>query len=41
MLCIHSSFQLQEIADDKLASGEYNIITTKTFCVLDNDEKHE
>ena len=38
--CVHSSFQLQDIADDELASGElasgdYNIIATKSFCVWD------
>ena len=33
--CVHSSFQLQDIADDELASGNYHIITAKTFCVWD------
>ena len=39
--CVHSSFQLQDIADDELASGNYNIITTKTFCVWDREKPHE
>ncbi len=39
--CVHSSFQLQDIADGELASGDYNIITTKTFCVWDREEHHE
>ena len=39
--CVHSSFQLQDIADDQLASGDYNIITAKTFCVWDREEQHE
>ena len=39
--CVHSSFQLQYIADDELASGDYNIITAKTFCVWDREEHHE
>ena len=44
--CVHSSFQLQDIADDELASGElasgnYNIITAKTFCVWDREGQHE
>ena len=38
--CVHSSFQLQDIADDELASGDYNIITAKTFCVWDREEQH-
>lgn len=38
--CVHSSFQLQDIADE-LASGNYNIITAKTFCVWDRDKLHE
>ena len=39
--CVHSSFQLQDIADDELASGSYNIITAKTFCVWDREKHHE
>lgn len=39
--CVHSSFQLQDIADDELASGDYNIIATKAFCVWDREEHHE
>ena len=39
--CVHSSFQLQDIADDELASGNYNIITAKTFCVWDREKPHE
>ncbi len=39
--CVHSSFQLQDIADGELASGDYNIITTKTFCVWDREGHHE
>ena len=39
--CVHSSFQLQDIADEELATGNYNIITAKTFCVWDKDERHE
>ena len=38
--CVHSSFQLQDIADDELASGGYNIITAKTFCVWDREGQH-
>ena len=33
--CVDASFRLQDIADDELASGNYNIITAKTFCVWD------
>ena len=32
--CVHSSFQLQDITDDELASGNYNIINTKTFLCM-------
>ena len=39
--CVHSSFQLQDIADDELASGNYNIINAKTFCVWDREKHHE
>ena len=39
--CVHSSFQLQDITDEELASGNYNIITAKTFCVWDREEQHE
>ena len=39
--CVHSLFQLQDIADDELASGDYSIITAKTFCVWDREEHHE
>ncbi len=39
--CVHSSFQLQDIADDELASGNYNIINAKTFCVLDREKHYE
>ena len=39
--CVHSSFQLQDIADDELASGYYNIIATKTFCVWDREKHYE
>ena len=39
--CVHSSFQLQDIADEELASGDYNIITAKTFCVWDREKHHE
>ena len=39
--CVHSSFQLQDIADDALASGDYGIITAKTFCVWDREKHHE
>ena len=40
--CVHSSFQLQDIADDELASGElasgnYDVVAAKTFCVWDKD----
>ena len=43
--CVHSSFQLQDIADDELASGElasgsYDVASAKTFCVWDKDERH-
>ena len=42
--CVDASFRLQDIADDELASGElasgnYNIITAKTFCVW--EKPHE
>ena len=33
--CVDASFRLQDIADDELASGDYNIIATKSFCVWD------
>lgn len=33
--CVDASFRLQDIADDELATGNYNIITAKTFCVWD------
>ena len=39
--CINSSFQLQDIADDELESGEYNIVATKAFCILDVEKPHE
>ena len=44
--CVDASFRLQDIADDELASGElasgnYNIITAKTFCVLDREKPYE
>lgn len=38
--CVDASFRLQDIADE-LASGNYNIITTKTFCVWDREKTHE
>ena len=39
--CVDASFRLQDIADEELASGNYNIITAKTFCVWDRNEGHE
>lgn len=39
--CVDASFRLQDIADDELASGNYNIITAKTFCVWDREKPHE
>ena len=39
--CVDSSFQLQDIADDELASGDYNIIATKAFCILDVEKPNE
>lgn len=39
--CVHSSFQLQDIADDELASGNYKIITAKAFCVWDREKPYE
>ena len=39
--CVDASFRLQDIADDELASGNYNIITAKTFCVWDREKHHE
>ena len=39
--CVDASFRLQDIADDELASGNYNIITAKTFCVWDREKSHE
>ena len=38
--CVDASFRLQDIADDELASGDYNIITAKTFCVWDREGQH-
>ena len=39
--CVDASFRLQDIADEELASGDYNIITAKTFCVWDREKPHE
>ena len=39
--CVDASFRLQDIADDELASGNYNIITAKTFCVWDREKPYE
>ena len=39
--CVDASLRLQDIADDELASGNYNIITAKTFCVWDREKPHE
>ena len=39
--CVDASFRLQDIADDELASENYNIITAKTFCVWDREKPHE
>ena len=39
--CVDASFRLQDIADDELASGDYNIIATKSFCVWDREKPHE
>ena len=44
--CVDASLRLQDIADDELASGElasgnYNIITAKTFCVWDREKHYE
>ena len=39
--CVDASFRLQDIADEELATGNYNIITAKTFCVLDREKPHE
>lgn len=39
--CVDASFQLQDIADDELATGNYNIITAKTFCVWDREKPYE
>ena len=39
--CVHSSFQLQDIADGELASGSYDVAAAKTFCVWDREKPHE
>ena len=39
--CVDASFRLQDIADEELATGDYNIIATKTFCVWDREKPHE
>ena len=39
--CVDASFRLQDVADEELATGNYNIITAKTFCVWDREEHHE
>ena len=39
--CVDASFQLQDIADEELATGNYNIITAKTFCVWDREKSYE
>ena len=39
--CVDASFRLQDIADDELASGDYNIIATKSFCVWEREKPHE
>ena len=39
--CVNDSLRLQDIADDELASGNYSIITAKTFCVWDREKLHE
>ena len=39
--CVDASFRLQDIADEELATGNYNIITAKTFCVWDREKAHE
>ena len=39
--CVDASFRLQDIADDELASGDYNIIATKSFCVWDREKPNE
>ena len=39
--CVHSSFQLQDIADDEIASGSYDVAAAKTFCVWDREKHHE
>ena len=39
--CVEASFRLQDIADEELATGNYNIITAKTFCVWDREKPYE
>ena len=39
--CVDASLRLQDIADDELATGNYNIVTAKTFCVWDMEGQHE
>ena len=39
--CVDASFRLQDIADEELATGNYNIITAKTFCVWDREKSYE
>ena len=39
--CVDASFRLQDIADEELATGNYNIITAKTFCVWDREKPYE
>ena len=38
--CVDASFRLQDIADEELATGNYNIITAKTFCVWDREKPY-
>ena len=39
--CVDASFRLQDIADDELASGSYDVASAKTFCVWDREKSHE
>ena len=38
--CVDASFRLQDIADEELATGNYNITTAKTFCVWDREKPY-
>ena len=39
--CVNDSLRLQDIADDEIASGDYDVIATKAFCVWDREKHYE